>query len=87
MLAGHLVCSSIHYTDFIVLFAYQADWSEGHQLAARMNFRWPQCTATPLKTLIPNASDDAIQLMQDMLQWNPKKRPTASQVKFFSVVN
>lgn len=45
-----------------------------------MNFRFPQCVPTPLKTLIPNASHEAITLMRDMLQWDPKKRPTAVQV-------
>ena len=35
--------------------------------------------STPLKQLIPNASPEAIQIIQDMLQWDPKKRPTASQ--------
>ncbi|XP_013413842.1 serine/threonine-protein kinase ICK isoform X1 [Lingula anatina] len=55
------------------------DWPEGHQLAAAMNFRWPQCVPTNLKTLIPNASNDAISLMRDLLLWDPKKRPTASQ--------
>ncbi|XP_039257269.2 uncharacterized protein LOC120333933 isoform X2 [Styela clava] len=59
--------------------ASKADWPEGYQLASRMNFRWPQCTATPLKTLIPNASSEALQLIQEMLHWNPKKRPTAVQ--------
>lgn len=47
-----------------------------------MNFRWPQCVPNNLKTLIPNASSEAIQLLRDMLQWDPKKRPTASQVFF-----
>ncbi|KAJ8321336.1 hypothetical protein KUTeg_001112, partial [Tegillarca granosa] len=55
------------------------EWPEGHQLAAAMNFRWPQCVANNLKQLIPNASNDAIQVMRDMLHWDPKKRPTASQ--------
>ena len=35
--------------------------------------------ATPLKQLIPNASAEGIQMIQDMLQWDPKKRPTANQ--------
>ena len=55
-----------------------------------MNFRWPQCVPTNLKTLIPNASNEAIQLMKDMLLWNPNKRPTAAQVcktKSFSASN
>ena len=34
---------------------------------------------TPLKELIPNASPEAIQLMRDMLMWDPKKRPTCAQ--------
>ncbi|NXI45289.1 ICK kinase, partial [Galbula dea] len=55
------------------------DWPEGYQLSASMNFRWPQCIPNNLKTLIPNASSEAVQLMRDMLQWDPKKRPTASQ--------
>ncbi|NXC51284.1 ICK kinase, partial [Penelope pileata] len=55
------------------------DWPEGYQLSSSMNFRWPQCVPNNLKTLIPNASSEAVQLMRDMLQWDPKKRPTASQ--------
>lgn len=46
-----------------------------------MNFRFPQCVPINLKTLIPNASNEAIQLMTEMLNWDPKKRPTASQVR------
>ncbi|XP_008320268.1 serine/threonine-protein kinase ICK isoform X2 [Cynoglossus semilaevis] len=55
------------------------DWPEGFQLASAMNFRWPQCVPNNLKTLIPNASSDAIHLMTDLLQWDPKKRPTTVQ--------
>ncbi|XP_065255081.1 serine/threonine-protein kinase MAK isoform X3 [Emys orbicularis] len=57
----------------------KSDWPEGYQLASAMNFRFPQCISMHLKTLIPNASNEAIQLMTDMLNWDPKKRPTASQ--------
>lgn len=59
--------------------ASKEDWPEGLQLATRMNFRWPQCSATALKTVMPNASKDALDLIRQMLQWNPKKRPTAMQ--------
>uniref|UniRef100_A0AAQ6IQM4 non-specific serine/threonine protein kinase n=1 Tax=Anabas testudineus TaxID=64144 RepID=A0AAQ6IQM4_ANATE len=55
------------------------DWPEGYQLSSAMNFRFPQCVPTHLKTLIPNASNEAITLMKDLLQWDPKKRPTAVQ--------
>lgn len=45
-----------------------------------MNFRFPKCVPTSLKSLIPNASSDAVTLMKDMLQWDPEKRPSAAQV-------
>ena len=32
-----------------------------------------------MKTIIPNASDDAIQLIAEMLSWDPKKRPSDSK--------
>nr|XP_044992797.1 serine/threonine-protein kinase MAK isoform X1 [Jaculus jaculus] len=57
----------------------KSDWPEGYQLASSMNFRFPQCVPMNLKTLIPNASNEAIHLMMEMLSWDPKKRPTASQ--------
>ncbi|XP_029041473.1 serine/threonine-protein kinase ICK isoform X3 [Osmia lignaria lignaria] len=55
------------------------DWPEGYQLAAAMNFKFPNFTRTSLNVLIPNASQEAVILMEDMLQWNPIKRPTAQQ--------
>lgn len=61
-------------------FSLENDWPEGYQLASAMNFRWPQCVPTNLKTLIPNASPEAIHLMTDLLQWDPKKRPASAQV-------
>ncbi|XP_043920046.1 serine/threonine-protein kinase ICK [Protopterus annectens] len=60
------------------------DWIEGYSLAASMNFRWPQCVPSNLKTLIPNASNEAIQVMRDLLQWDPRKRPSASQALRYS---
>ncbi|XP_070603340.1 serine/threonine-protein kinase MAK isoform X3 [Erythrolamprus reginae] len=61
----------------------KSDWPEGYQLAAAMNFRFPQCVSINLKTLIPNASSEALFLMNEMLYWDPKKRPTASQALRF----
>lgn len=55
------------------------DWPEGFQLAAAMNFKFMQMKATPLKDLITNAGPEAIQLIRDMLMWDPKKRPTCAQ--------
>ncbi|XP_040912201.1 serine/threonine-protein kinase MAK-like [Toxotes jaculatrix] len=57
----------------------KSDWPEGYNLAASMNFRFPKCVPTSLRSLIPNGSDEAIALMKDMLQWDPEKRPSAAQ--------
>ncbi|XP_029155166.1 serine/threonine-protein kinase dyf-5 isoform X1 [Nylanderia fulva] len=66
------ICSVIGTPD-------KEDWPEGYQLAAAMNFKFPNFTRTSLGVLIPNASQEAVILMEDMLQWNPIKRPTAQQ--------
>ncbi|XP_011862590.1 PREDICTED: serine/threonine-protein kinase ICK isoform X1 [Vollenhovia emeryi] len=66
------VCSVIGTPD-------KEDWPEGFQLATAMNFKFPNFTRTSLSVLIPNASQEAVILMEDMLQWNPIKRPTAQQ--------
>lgn len=55
------------------------EWPEGWKLAAAMNFKFPQFSTTPLASIIPNASKEAIALMTDMLKWNPAKRPSAQQ--------
>ena len=44
-----------------------------------MNFKFPQFSPTPLASIIPSASKEAIALMTDMLRWNPAKRPSAQQ--------
>ena len=44
------------------------DWPEGFKLAAGMNFKFPQFSATPLASIIPSASKEAIGLMTDMLR-------------------
>ncbi|XP_041659695.1 serine/threonine-protein kinase MAK-like [Cheilinus undulatus] len=57
----------------------KSDWPEGYNLATALNFRFPKCVPTSLRSLIPNASDEAIALMKDMLQWDPERRPSAAQ--------
>ena len=63
-----------------------------------MNFKFPQFSATPLASMIPQvvnvcrfyfemdflrffsqASKEAVSLMEDMLRWDPKKRPSAEK--------
>ncbi|EAX82599.1 CMGC family protein kinase [Trichomonas vaginalis G3] len=55
-------------------------WPDCEKLILRLGFRLPQATAVPLKTLMPEASDEAIDLMYKMLMYDPSKRPSAQQV-------
>ena len=59
----------------------QEVWSEGVKLASAMNFKFPTMVPTSLHSLVPNASFDGVQLMADLLTWDPQKRPTAAQVE------
>ncbi|VDK43763.1 unnamed protein product [Taenia asiatica] len=68
----------------------QQDWPEGYRLASAMNFRFPNCPPTRLSNIIPNASTIVLQLIGELISWNPKKRPTARAAlksKFFAVPN
>jgi len=56
------------------------NWSEGFQLAAKIGLTFPQFQPTSLASLMPNASNDAIQLMTEMLKFDPQKRITAAQI-------
>mmetsp|Transcript_157957 Transcript_157957/g.278863 ORF Transcript_157957/g.278863 Transcript_157957/m.278863 type:complete len:491 (-) Transcript_157957:50-1522(-) len=56
-----------------------AQWQEGHKLAARINFKFPQFVATDLQTLVPQADSQAIELMRCTLQWDPNDRYSAGR--------
>jgi protein kinase len=56
-----------------------SNWSDGVRLANKRGIRMPQVTPVSLSTLLPNASPEAINLIQDMLMYDPMKRPSASQ--------
>lgn len=58
----------------------KSDWPEGHRLATIIQFRFPECLKVPLEALITRASVMGIQMLSDLLYWDPEKRPTAQQV-------
>jgi protein kinase len=56
-----------------------ATWPDGPRLAARLGIRLPQFGPTPLSGIIPNASPEAIDLMTELLRYDPGRRPSAVQ--------
>lgn len=54
-------------------------WPEGQRLATAMNFKFPSFVPTPLSNIIPHASEEALELLTEMLRYDPQKRPTAAQ--------
>ncbi len=57
----------------------QNEWQEGYSLASRMNYKFPNYKGHKLRNLIPRANDKAINLIESMLNFNPLRRPSASQ--------
>jgi len=57
----------------------QIEWQEGYSLASRMNYKFPNYKGHKLRNLIPRANEKAINLIESMLNFNPLRRPSASQ--------
>lgn len=55
-------------------------WAEGVRLAAQLGVRLPQFVPTPLGTLLPSASSEAVAAMGGMLQWDPNRRPASARI-------
>ncbi|KAJ8943751.1 hypothetical protein NQ318_011962 [Aromia moschata] len=63
-------------------------WPECYQLAGAVGFKFPYFAKTPLGDVVPQASNNAISLMDDLLEWNPAHRPSAQSAlkhQFFLV--
>ena len=72
------ICSVIGTPD-------KRDWPEGFKLAAAMNFKFPQFSATPLASIIPTASKEAVALMTDMLRSVQIILQISFSVKYFNI--
>jgi protein kinase len=57
----------------------QRTWPDATRLANRIGIRFPSATPTGLASAIPNASPEAINLITEMLRYDPARRPTAAQ--------
>ena len=65
-------------------------WNEGISQANKMDIKFPKFEPQKLENIITNASKDAIDLISQMIKWDPNKRATASnllQHKFFNNIN
>ena len=63
-------------------------WNEGHRLAKQLKYTFPKFEPTSLAELIPNASEEARDLITRMLHWNPLKRLTAKPMsKIILLIN
>lgn len=53
-------------------------WEDGVKLAHQMGYKFPSFTRTKFEQLIPTASRAGLQLLTDLLAYDPAKRPSAS---------
>ncbi|KAH6568685.1 hypothetical protein BASA60_008550 [Batrachochytrium salamandrivorans] len=65
--------------DTLMGFMCGGTWQEGLRLAAHMSFKFPSLAAVSFAECVPNAPDDALQIMTDMLRYDPHRRPTAHE--------
>ncbi|KAL4453687.1 hypothetical protein ABPG74_009583 [Tetrahymena malaccensis] len=56
------------------------DWPDGFILASTKYYTFPQYPAIPLSQVIPNCPPDALNLISEMLKWDPQKRITAAKI-------
>ena len=55
----------------------QQNWTEGYRLASQTGYNFPQYSVVNWNQIIPNASENAINLIQEMIRFDPQKRPSA----------
>ncbi|KAI1320644.1 hypothetical protein EDD11_000167 [Mortierella claussenii] len=55
------------------------EWKDGLHTAGRMGFTFPMIPLRSLKDILPSASEDALEMITGLLQYDPKNRLTAYQ--------
>ncbi|XP_042402081.1 cyclin-dependent kinase F-4-like [Zingiber officinale] len=57
----------------------EKSWAEGLQLADVMKYQFPVCSGVHLSSLIPSASEEAVNLISALCSWDPCQRPKAAE--------
>lgn len=57
----------------------KTEWPEGHKLASKLGYKFPAFTKTPLSEFLTDASDEALDLLEKMFDYDPNTRLTAQQ--------
>jgi serine/threonine protein kinase len=55
-------------------------WADGIQQAKLIGIKFPNNSGTDLEKIIPEASSEAIDLIKQMLKWDPNRRTTANNL-------
>lgn len=56
------------------------DWPEGYKMAQSKGYYFPDEKGVNLGEIIPQASPEAIDLIESMLKYSSRKRPTATEI-------
>lgn len=81
-------CPPNFVIDCTIYTILQKKWPECYQLAGAVGFKFPYFAKTPLSDVVPQACYTSVNLMDDLLEWNPAHRPTAQAAlkhQFFQV--
>ncbi|KAH8329201.1 hypothetical protein KR074_005593 [Drosophila pseudoananassae] len=71
--------TDFHSRNSINCLPFQSDWPDGYRLASMIHFRYPDCIKVPLSSVVSRCSQNGLDLLEDMLAYDPEKRPTAQQ--------
>ena len=55
-------------------------WKRGYDLAKKVGVQFPNYKPVDMKTMVPSASAEGLDLMMKMLKYEASKRPTAAQI-------
>jgi hypothetical protein len=55
------------------------EWPEGHKLASKLGYKFPKMLKTALSDILPDAPNEAIDLLESMFIYDPNERFTAQQ--------